>query len=90
MGVGLGIRIVAAEIDRRTLEIAYTVPGGAHRIWLARLGASLFMLLAAEVLLAAVTFVLFTEYRWPALYGALQPAVFYLVTAMALSTLARA
>ena len=33
---GLGVRIIAGEIDRRTLEIAYTVPAGLlpdlHRV----------------------------------------------------------
>ncbi len=28
LGIGLGVSIIAGEIDRRTLEITYTVPGG--------------------------------------------------------------
>jgi len=87
LGVGLGIRVVATDIDRRMLEIAYTVPGGAQRIWLARLAAAVAILLVAEALLAVVTFVVFTEYPPQALYGALQPAIVYLVLSMALSTL---
>ena len=31
LAVLLGVRIISGEVDRRTLEIAYTVPGGAHR-----------------------------------------------------------
>jgi hypothetical protein len=34
IAIGLGVRVIANEIDRRTLEIAYTVPGGCHRIFL--------------------------------------------------------
>ena len=46
----LGIRIIAGEIDRRTLEIAFTVPGGAHRIWLAKITAAIGMIVLAEAL----------------------------------------
>ena len=87
LAVGFGVRIIAAEIDRRTLEIAYTVPGGAHRVWLAKLAAAFGLLLVAEVLLATATFVFCTEFPLGALYGALQAAVFYMVLAMALSAL---
>lgn len=87
LGIGLGVRIVAGEIDRRTLEIAYTVPGGARRAWLAKLAAAALLLLAAEGLLAVATFIFLTDFPPSALYGALQAAAFYLVLAMALSTL---
>ena len=87
LACGLGVRVIAGEIDRRTLEIAYTVPGGAHRVWLAKLGASFLILLAAEALLAIATFVFLTSFPWSTLYGALQPAVFFLVLAMGLGAL---
>jgi hypothetical protein len=87
MAIGLGVRIIAGDIDRRTLEIAYTVPGGAHRAWVAKLAAAVLLLLAAEALLALATFVFATEYPVGALYGALQAALFYLVLAMAMSVL---
>ena len=82
-----GVRIIAGEIDQRTLEIAYTVPGGAHRVWLAKLGASVILLITAEALLAMATFFFCTDFTVGALYGAFQAAVFYLVLAMALATL---
>jgi ABC-type transport system involved in multi-copper enzyme maturation permease subunit len=87
LAAGLGVRVIAGEIDRRTLEIAYTVPGGAHRVWLAKLGASVLILLVAEALLAIVTFVFLTSFPWPMLYGAFQPALFFLVLAMGLGAL---
>lgn len=85
LGIGLGVRIIAGEIDRRTLEIAYTVPGGAQRVWLTKLIASFGLLLVSEVALAVVTFFFITGFAAAALYGALQAATFYMVLAMALA-----
>jgi ABC-type transport system involved in multi-copper enzyme maturation permease subunit len=87
MAVGLGVRIIAGEIEGRTLEIAYTVPGGTHRVWLAKLAAAMLLLLAAEALLALAVFLFCTEFPAGALYGALQAAMFYMVVAMAWSAL---
>jgi len=88
LAVGLGVRIIASEIDRRTLEIAYTVPGGTARVWRAKLAAAVSLLLAAEVLLAASVYLFCTEFEFVAtLYGALQAALFYMVLGMALSVL---
>ncbi|MDX1382935.1 MAG: hypothetical protein R3190_04775 [Thermoanaerobaculia bacterium] len=85
----LGIRIIAGEIDGRSLEIAYTVPGGCEKVWLAKLTAAFAILVAAEIPLAIVTWVFFTPFPASALYGALQPATFYLILAMAMATLFR-
>ena len=87
IAIGLGVSIIAGEIERRTLEVAYTVPGGARRIWIAKLVAIIFLLLLTEMLLAAVTAVFFTAFPLAALYGAFQGAVFYLVVAMGLGAL---
>lgn len=89
LGIGLGVRIMAAEIDQRTLEIAYTVPGGAHRVWLAKLAACLGILIAAETLLALATFFFCTSFPLGALYGALQAAMFYMAAAMGLSAISK-
>ena len=89
LAIGLGVRIIADEMDRRTLEIAYTVPGGAHRVWLGKLAAAFVLLVAAEILLAAVTSAFFAPVTLGALYGALQGAVFYLVLSMGLAALTR-
>ncbi len=83
LALGFGVRIIASEIDRRTLEIAYTVPGGCHRVWLAKLAASTVLLLASAALLAVFTFTFLTAFPLSALYGALQAAVFFMVAAMA-------
>lgn len=89
LAVGLGVRIIAGEMDRRTLEIAYTVPGGAHRVWFGKIAAAVGLLLVAEVLLAAVSFVFFASFPLVSLYGAFQAAFFYLVVAMAFAALSR-
>jgi ABC-type transport system involved in multi-copper enzyme maturation permease subunit len=87
LAIGLGVRVIAGEIDRRTLEIAYTVPGGTQRVWLAKLVAALGLLVVAELLLAVATWLFCTEFPPWALYGALQSAVFYMVLSMAVSAL---
>lgn len=89
LAIGLGVRIIAGEIERRTLEVGYTVPGGIRRLFAAKLLAAAGMLVAAELLLAAVAFVFLTEVPPPALYGALQAALFYLVVGMAWAALFR-
>lgn len=89
LAIGLGIRIVASEMDRRTLEIAYTVPGGCHRIWLAKMTGCFFILLFSQVLLAVVTLAFFTSFPFVSYYGAIQAAVFYLVAGMAFAAFFR-
>ncbi len=87
LAIGLGVGIIAGEIEQRTLEVTYTVPGGARRVWLAKLLAAALPLLAAGALLAVITAVFFTSYPLSALYGALQGAAFYLVLSMGLGAL---
>jgi ABC-type transport system involved in multi-copper enzyme maturation permease subunit len=87
LAIGLGVRIIAAELDSRTLEIAYTVPGGTRWVWLAKLTAAALMLAAAELLLAAVAAVFLTGFPVGMLYVPFQAAVFYLALSMALSAL---
>lgn len=89
LAIGFGIRIIAGDMDRRTLEIAYTVPGGCHRVWLAKIAACFLMLLGSEVLLALVTLAFFTSFPFTSLYGALQAAVFYMIAGMAFAAFFR-
>ena len=89
LGIGLGVRIIAGEIEQRTLEVTYTVPGGARRVWISKLFSAALSLLVAGVLLALITAAFFTPYPLMSLYGALQGAVFYLVLAMGLGALFR-
>lgn len=87
LAIGFGVRIIAEEIEQRTLEVTYTVPGGARRVWLAKLLAAALALLATGALLALITAAFFTSYPLLALYGAVQGVVFYLVLAMGLGAL---
>ncbi len=89
LAIGLGVRIIAGEVDRRMLEIGYTTPGGVQRLWLGKLTACLGLLVAGEALLAGAAFLFFTSFPPLALYGALQTATFFLVTAMAWGALFR-
>ncbi len=90
LAVFLGGRIITGELDQRSLEIAYTVPGGAHRVWLGKLAAAALLLLASMALLAIFTFSFFTDFPiLQSLYGAAQGVAFYLAAAMGFATLFR-
>lgn len=89
IAMGLGIRIIAGEVDSRTLEIAYTVPGGCHRIWLSKIATCVSMLIIGEVLLAIFIIVFFTSVSPGTLYGVLQASVFYLIVGMGFSAFFR-
>lgn len=89
LAIGFGVRIVAGDIDRRMLEVSYTVPGGAHRAWLAKLAAAGGILVVTDLLLGLVAFLFFTTFSWWAILAALQPAGFYLALSMTLATFLR-
>ncbi len=89
LGTALGVRVIAADLDRRTIEILYTVPGGSHRAWLLHLGAAASMLAAAEALLATATAIFLTAFPPALLYGPLQAGLFFLAVSMGLSVLFR-
>ncbi len=90
LAIFLGGRTITGELDQHSLEIAYTVPGGAHRVWLGKLIAAILILLSSLILLATVTYAFFTDFPvLQSLYGATQGVVFYLATAMGFGTLFR-
>ena len=89
LAIFFGMRVIAGEIDDRSLEIAYTVPGGCERLWFAKLISVFLLLLFTEAMLATVVYFFFTPFPPGALYGALQAACFYMILAMALGTLFR-
>ena len=89
LGIFLGIRVIAGEIEDRSLELAYTVPGGSERLWRIKLIAAVTMLLVMEATLALVTVTLITAFPLGALYGAFQAGCFYLVLSLSLATLFR-
>lgn len=87
VGLFLGLRIIASEINARTLEIVYTVPGGAEKVWWVKILASLMILLLTEAVMGVYAWFLITPYNLESLYGALQAGVFYMAVAMGFSTL---
>ena len=89
LGVYFGLRIIASEINSRTLEIVYTVPGGCERVWWAKLVASFLILVPTALLLAIGTWFVFTPFPLLAFFYALQAPIFYMVLAMGFSTLFR-
>ena len=90
LAVFLGGRIIAGELDERTLEIAYTVPGGAHRVWTGKLAAAGLILFASLTPTAVLTFAFFTSFPVvQTIYGTAQGAAFYLVAAMGFATFFR-
>ena len=90
LAIFLGGRTITGELDQHSLEIAYTVPGGAHRVWLGKLIAAILILLSSLTLLSAVTYAFFTDFPvLQGLYGATQGVVFYLAAAMGFGTLFR-
>jgi hypothetical protein len=89
LSILLGSRVIAGELDARRVEVAYTVPGGAHRVWISKLYAAWGMVLAGETIMAAAVWAFFTAFPPAALIGALQAATFYLVLAMGLAALTR-
>jgi len=82
LAIGIGIRIIAHEIEKRTLEVCYTVPAGAKRVWLSKLFSASILILIAEIPLAVSISFFFTSTPISALYGAFQGAIFYLVLSM--------
>ncbi len=82
LGIGLGIQVIAGEISKRTIEVAYTVPGGAARLWAYKLAAALVLLLAAELLAALFISVTMTPFPLEVLLGAFLAATFYLALSM--------
>lgn len=83
LAIVIGMQIISSEVEQRTLEVCYTVPGGARRIWLAKMFSGLLLLLVAELLLALYTRLVFTGFPLIVLFRVVQGAVFYLVLSMA-------
>lgn len=89
VGIFLGLRIIAGEINARTLEIVYTVPGGAEKVWRIKLLAAAMILIPTEIVIAVYSWFMFTPFPIEALYGAFQIGVFYLAVSFGFSTLFR-
>lgn len=89
LAIAIGMQVISLEIESRTLEVCYTVPGGAQRIWLSKLAAALLLLVPAILMLAVYTWFAFTEFPLATLYRVLQGAIFYLVLSMGAGALFR-
>ncbi len=89
VGIYLGLRIIAGEINARTLEIVYTVPGGADKVWRIKLLAAAMILLPTQLIIAVYSWFMFTPFPLESLYGAFQIGVFYMVVSLGFSTLFR-
>ena len=89
LGGILGLRIIAGEINARTIEIIYTVPGGANRVWTIKLLAAISMVLLTEIVLALYIWFYFTHFPIEAMLGAFLAAMFFMVISMGFSALFR-
>jgi len=89
LAIGIGIGVIADEIEQRTLEVTYTVPGGTRFIWMFKLVAAVLIILSAELLLALTTAVFFSSFPLAVIYRVFQGAVFFLVLAMGAGVLTR-
>lgn len=89
LGIGLGSRIIASEIDRRTLEIVYTVPGGAQRVWISKLTAALLILIASIIPVGLLTYFVFVAFGFSLVVSSFQAAVVYMLMSMGLGALFR-
>jgi ABC-type transport system involved in multi-copper enzyme maturation permease subunit len=89
LAIAIGMQIISSEIEQRTLEVCYTVPGGAQRIWLSKLAAALLIIVTAILLLALFCRIVFTPFPLAALYRVLQGAMFFLTLSMGAGALFR-
>tara|TARA_A100001011_G_scaffold194993_2_gene203345 strand:- start:427 stop:1170 length:744 start_codon:yes stop_codon:yes gene_type:complete len=89
LAIFFGVRIIAGELDERSLEIAYTIPGGSERLWLAKLFSAFLILLFTTIILSLSVCTLFKPFPLGMVYGALQDACFYMILAMAMGALFR-
>ena len=82
MAIGIGVGLIANEVEKRTLEVSFTLPGGAARIWINKLIAASFLIIVAEFILAFCTWIFFTGITSGIIIRVFQGAIFYLVLAM--------
>ena len=89
LGIGFGVRIVGAEIEQRTIELAYTVPGGAKKVWTAKLIAAGATLVLSTLLTGGFVAALLTEFPPNVLLDALLASLTYMCLALWLSVITR-
>ncbi|GAB4373971.1 MAG: hypothetical protein Kow0062_11470 [Acidobacteriota bacterium] len=89
LAVALGCRLVASEVDQRTLEVVYTVPGGARRVWLARFAAGAALVLLGELAAALAAFLMLVDVTAFDLLSSWIGALFLLAVSMLAGALFR-
>lgn len=87
LALGTGVRIVANEIEKRTLEVNYMLPGGAKNVWIFKLLALGTLLLCTELILASVVSLFFTPFSPVILIKVFQGGFFFLVVSMGIGAL---
>lgn len=61
LAIFLGMQVIAAEKDKRTLETMFTIAGSPYKIWLIRFGTLHFILLLFTFGLATLTYFTFLD-----------------------------
>lgn len=87
LAAGMGGRIIANDLEQRTLEVAYTVPDGNYRVWSSKLYGAILLLVLSEAALAILSAVFLVSIDLYAVLGAFKGALFYLVLGMMLGAL---
>lgn len=82
MSIGIGVGLIANEVEKRTLEVSFTLPGGSAKIWINKLIAASFLIIMAELILGLCTWIFFTGITSGIVIRVFQGAIFYLVLAM--------
>ncbi|MDY6984372.1 MAG: hypothetical protein SV422_14900 [Pseudomonadota bacterium] len=89
LAIAIGMQLISSEIEARTLEVCYTVPGGAQRIWLSKLAAAVLLLCVAILLVALFCRIVYTSFPPAVLYRVLQGTLFFLTLSMGAGALFR-
>ncbi len=88
LAIYLGMSAFAFEIDERTIEGVFTVSGSRYRPWLVRIGTVVVFLLAADLLLAGLTWLFLADFPVVGVTAnALIPVLLYFSLALMFSLL---
>ncbi|MEW5251326.1 hypothetical protein [Microbulbifer discodermiae] len=85
IAVLLGARLIAREVDKRTLEVAYTLPRGIGFVWWQKMWAASLLLCICTLCLALAAALLRPYPGW-ILLQALAGTIFYFILACVLGT----
>lgn len=82
--IACGVRVVAADIEHRTLEVALSASGGAWQIWTVKTLAAALLLGCSLLIMSLACWLLLsnfssTEFPWIALIGVSKALLFFLI-----------